>query len=327
MPIIGKSPSFVSAMTLIERFAPSEMPVLVQGETGTGKEMAARALHYSSPRRSMPFVPINCGALPDSLVENELFGHQKGAYTDAKAARRGLIALAEHGTLFLDEVDTLTAKGQVLLLRFLQDRSYRPIGSDRLCTADVRIVAASNADLEELCQQGRFRLDLYYRLKVLHVLLPPLRDRLQDIPALAQHFLQACSASMARPLKPLSAQVMQWLAEHHWPGNVRELESVIYRAYLLSDGPAIELNSIPEAIAAPGFHDGGQIGTDFSEAKAKVIARFEIAYLAEVMRRADGNVTVAAKIAGTERRYLGKLLKKHQMSKALRPSNFELKSA
>ena len=325
MPIIGISPSFVAAMALIERYAPSELPVLVEGETGTGKEMAARALHYSSTRRGMPFVPINCGALPDSLVENELFGHQKGAYTDAKAAQRGLIALAERGTLFLDEVDTLSAKGQVLLLRFLQDRSYRPIGSDRLCTADVRIVAATNANLEELARQGRFRIDLYYRLKVLHVALPPLRERMQDIPALAEHFLCACSTSMGRPQKALSADTLQWLIGHQWPGNVRELESVIYRAYLLSDGPAIELSSIPDALLAPG-HSAGSTEIDFSRAKAKVIARFEVAYLADVMRRADGNVTVAAKIAGTERRYLGKLLKKHRMSKSATEKNCALNS-
>jgi two-component system, NtrC family, response regulator GlrR len=327
MPIIGKSPSFVAAMALIERYAPSELPVLVEGETGTGKEMAARALHYSSPRQGMPFVPINCGALPDSLVENELFGHQKGAYTDAKAAQRGLIALAERGTLFLDEVDTLSAKGQVLLLRFLQDRSYRPIGSDRLHTADVRIVAATNADLEELARQGRFRLDLYYRLKVLHVVLPPLRERVQDIPALAQHFLGACSVSMGRPQKMLNGESLQWLTEHRWPGNVRELESVIYRAYLLSDGDAIEIASIPEALGAPSLRYANTAETDFSKAKAKVIARFEVAYLADVMRRAQGNVTVAAKIAGTERRYLGKLLKKHRMSKSATDSAYALNSA
>lgn len=316
MPIIGSSPSFVSAMALIERFAPSELPVLIEGETGTGKEMAARALHYSSPRRGMPFVPINCGALPDSLVENELFGHQKGAYTDAKSAQRGLVALAEHGTLFLDEVDTLSAKGQVLLLRFLQDHMYRPIGSDRVYAADVRIVAATNADLGELARQGKFRLDLFYRLKVLHVPLPPLREREQDIPALANHFLNACSASMGRALKPFSAPVLQWLVQQAWPGNVRELESVVYRAYLLSDGPSIELECIPEAAESLKIEGVPTADIDFSKAKAKVIARFEIAYLSEVMRRADGNVTVAAKIAGTERRYLGKLLKKHRLSKS-----------
>src|SRR5215470_14387370 len=208
--MIGQSRAFSDALSLIEKIARYDAPVLIEGETGTGKELAARAIHYGGTRRNGPFIPVNCGAIPDALVENELFGHRRGAYTDAKLEQTGVIAHAEHGTLFLDEVDALTPKSQVILLRFLQDQQYRPLGGSEARSADVRVIAASNASLASLTERGAFRLDLLFRLKVLHITMPPLRDRHGDVAVLSAHFLGACAQRFAAGHKRLHPATADW---------------------------------------------------------------------------------------------------------------------
>ena len=315
--IIGASPAFLVTLAQIRRVAASEAPVLIEGETGTGKELAARAVHYWGVRRIGPFVPINCGALPDHLLEAELFGHERGAFTDAKLARRGLLAQAHGGTLFLDEVDALSPKAQVTLLRFLQDQRYRPLGSSRELQSDVRIVAATNQPLADALTLGHFRADLMYRLKILHVELPPLREREGDAQLLARHFVTELGAKYQLPPKAFDAATLAWIRSAQWPGNVRELENWVHRELLMADGPTIR--------AAPGSgphdrvadsaqpHDAAPVAmiSTFRRAKAEAVRRFEREYALMVMKQAHGNVTRAAHLAGKERRAFGKLLKKH----------------
>jgi DNA-binding NtrC family response regulator len=235
--LIGESTVFQTLLAAINKIAGYDATVLITGETGSGKELAARAIHYQGKRGNKPFIPVNCGALPDHLIENELFGHSRGAYTDARENQSGLIAQAEGGTLFLDEVDALSPKAQVSLLRFLQDGKYRPLGGSRLESADVRILAASNISLQELVDQERFRADLHYRLNVMELAVPPLRTRGDDVVLLARHFIAeaACRYNMTR--MELHPDTLPWLASQPWPGNVRELQNRIQREFLMCDGP------------------------------------------------------------------------------------------
>jgi DNA-binding NtrC family response regulator len=319
--MIGDSPQFRSAVALLRRFASCDAPVLIEGETGTGKELAAREIHYSSARQGQPFIPVNCGALPDALIEDELFGHVRGAFTDARTGREGLVEIAGGGTLFLDEVDTLAAKGQVTLLRFLQDRRYRSVGSTETRTTDVRVVAASNSQLSELVERGSFRRDLLYRLNTLRVRLPALRERIGDVPLLCSHFLRSAALNLNRPLPSLTPEAQTALIHHPWPGNIRELESVIFRAVLLADGRAIGMSilDLPASTQSSEARAEGDDGASssansferFGRAKSRAIAAFEVGYLTEAIRRSNGSITLAAKLSGTERRQLGKLLKKH----------------
>jgi DNA-binding NtrC family response regulator len=315
--MIGSSPAFHDAKRMIERIARCDATVLIEGETGTGKELAARAIHYGGARRDGPFVPVNCGAVPDALIENELFGHCKGAYTDARTDHPGLIRLAHRGTLFLDEIDALSAKGQVTLLRFLQDQEFRPLGARAAQAGDVRIVAAANRSLDRLAQAGEFRADLLYRVKLMYVELPPLRARPGDIPLLAGHFLAAASARFGLPVRRLHADTLAWFRRYRWPGNIRELENLIFREALLADdevlrvGPPLELVAPPEPAADPAE----PAERDFNRAKARAIQEFERRFLARIMFQANGNVSAAARIVGKERRCLGKLLKKHGLDR------------
>ncbi|HJW11507.1 MAG TPA: sigma-54 dependent transcriptional regulator [Albitalea sp.] len=307
--IVGASPAFLALLAQLRRVAASDAPVLIEGETGSGKELAARAVHYWGTRSAGPFVPVNCGALPDHLLEAELFGHERGAFTDAKLARRGLVAEANGGTLFLDEVDALSAKAQIALLRFLQDQRYRPLGSARELCTNVRLIAATNQPLADAAQQGRFRSDLMYRLKILHLELPPLRERPGDAEQLARHFAAVFCAKYRMPLKSFDAATMAWIARHPWPGNVRELENWVHRELLMADG--LTIRAMPPASAdAPEQTDAPAIA-NFQHAKAEAVRRFEHDYVLAVLRQASGNVTRAAQIAGKERRAFGKLLKKH----------------
>ena len=317
--MIGQSKVFLETLRLVEKISNCDAPVVIEGETGTGKELVARAIHYGGARREYPFVPINCGAIPDVLVENELFGHKQGAYTGAQSDNAGLVAQAQHGTLFLDEVDTLTPKAQVTLLRFLQDHLYRPIGAGKTRSADVRVVVASNTDLEKRVKEGSFRLDLLHRLKMLYLKLAPLRERHGDAVLLANHFLHACAARFGRGDKTLHPETVAWFDQYCWPGNIRELENLICREYLLEDGAVIRFES-------PAFaNEDRRIGIDrrrailtamdFTKAKNHVIEEFEQCYLAEMLIKAHGNVTKAAELAGKERRAFGKLLKKYDMDK------------
>jgi len=312
--MVGRSETFEASLRLIEKFGRWDAPVLIEGETGTGKELAARAIHYGGTRCDGPFIPVNCGAIPDSLIENELFGHKGGAYTDARRDQLGLVAQAQHGTLFLDEVDSLSTKAQVTLLRFLQDRQYRQLGGSKAYTADVRLITATNAELMALIRTGAFRLDLFYRIRLLHMKLPPLRERGADVVLLAGHVLKTCIAQFGMERR-FGAGTLAWLPRYHWPGNVRELENLVFREYLLADGAEIEIPSPLEAgvpappVAPPAVAPPERDG--FRAAKDAAIDAFERGYLRNVLASASGNVTHAARIAGKERRAFGKLLKKH----------------
>jgi DNA-binding NtrC family response regulator len=310
--LIGQSPAFIAALGLIGKFARCDATILVQGETGTGKELAARAIHYLSQRRGFPFIPVNCGALPDALVENELFGHVRGAYTDARESQNGLVADAEGGTLFLDEIEALSARAQVVLLRFLQDHEYRQLGGRSQLRSNVRIVAASNADLTELVRSGAFREDLLYRLAILSLKMPALRHRPGDPFLLAQHFIRRFASQYQQPELELDKHAIDILAAHHWPGNVRELENGVHRAFLLADCGAIGL-ATPWQQGITGAQDvpGTLTQLCFQEAKALALAEFERTYLKQLLGRSHGNVSLAARISGKERSRLTKLMKKH----------------
>ena len=235
LSLIGECPSFLDALDRLKRFTRCDAPVLIEGETGTGKELAARAVHYLSERREHPFIPVNCGALPDALLENELFGHAKGAFTDARESYTGLIAQAEQGTLFLDEVESLSPRAQVALLRFLQEMEYRPLGSPRTLQANVRVIGATNLSLEGMQAQGHFRQDLLYRLNIMPVRLPPLRERADDVLLLAEHFLAGLRRRYGRPDRYLHEDFLAWMRRHDWPGNIRELENLLHRQFLLAE--------------------------------------------------------------------------------------------
>jgi two-component system response regulator GlrR len=315
--LIGQSPVFLAAVRLIHRIARSDATALIQGETGTGKELAARAIHYLGDRRDHPFVAVNCGAIPDHLIENELFGHSRGAYTDARDATGGVIASAGNGTLFLDEVENLSPKAQVTLLRFLQDGSFRPLGGGQAISVNVRVVAATNIELSDLVRSGSFRADLMYRLRLLTVTMPPLRQRPSDIAVLARHFLQQFAARYDRTDCLLDPPAIAALERYAWPGNVRELENVIHREFLLSDDDTLWIRDFTfepaERTAAGAIIDtcGDNAELGFGAAKARAIEAFERGYLLRALSRSGGNVSAAARNSGKERRAFGKLLKKH----------------
>jgi DNA-binding NtrC family response regulator len=311
--LIGRSPAFLTAIAAIPAIARSEGPVLITGETGTGKELVARAIHYLSPRADRPFVAVNCGLLTDTLLEDELFGHERGAFTDARERRTGLMAEAERGTLLLDEVDTLTPRGQIALLRVLQDSSYRPVGSSRERSADVRFIAATNTALRELVRSGAFRTDLYYRLCVFPVTLPPLRDRREDVPVLAQYFLHRY-AVRRHPEPALTPSAEAALLAHDFPGNVRELENTMMRAAQLAQSGLIEATDLGlpgSAVGQPVPLPSAADVRTFRVLKKIAIETFERDYLTTLMREVRGNITRAARVAGKERRELARLLKKH----------------
>ena len=306
--LVGRSPLFVEAVRRLPCIAKDRAAVLIEGETGTGKELAARALHYLGPRAGFPFAAVNCGALPETLLEDELFGHERGAFTDARGRREGLIAQAEKGTLFLDEIDSLSRKAQVSLLRVLQEGRYRPVGSSEERCADVRVVAATNAPLDQLVHTGAFRADLYYRLCVFRVHIPPLRQRPEDVPLLAAHFLEK-HARHDEPALVLSPEALAALVVYDWPGNVREVENVMIRAGRLCRNARIETEDLGLRAAAPA----SSAFSSFQVMKQAAVRDFERGYLRQLMAAHQGNVTRAARTAGNDRRELGKLLKKHHI--------------
>jgi DNA-binding NtrC family response regulator len=314
--LVGRSRALLEAIASIPAIASSDASTLITGETGTGKELVARAIHYLSKRAKNPFVALNCGSLPESLVEEELFGHERGAFTGALSSRRGLIAEADKGTLFLDEINGMPEKAQVALLRVLQEKRFRAIGSNIEHKVDVRVLAASNEAPEKLANSQRFRKDLYYRICIFSVRLPPLRERMSDITLLAEHFLEKHDAPGLR----LSSEAITALQNHDWPGNVRELESCIIRATHLCTGGLICVSDLFED---PGIAARPECIVDiktepFKCAKQRIINDFERKYLVDLISSHQGNVTQAARAAGKERRDLGKLLKKHQVD----PGNF-----
>lgn len=314
--LIGESRIFRAAIGKIPRLAQCDACVLVAGETGTGKEMCARAIHYLSPRAHRPFVPVNCGAIPGELIENELFGHERGAYTDAAKAQPGLIREAEGGSLFLDEIDSMPPAAQVKLLRFLQEKEYRPLGSSKSVMADVRVIAATNANLDDALKRGRLRQDLYYRLNVITLTLPPLRERREDIPPLARHFLAKYAAQFDSPATDLSDRSLRFLLAHDWPGNVRELENMIARGVAMTDRELIE----PDDLEAPNPNAAEASAPTPSLREAK--AQFERSYIENLLLLHHGNITRAAETARKDRRAFWELMRKHKIDACrFKPAN------
>ena len=309
--LLGRDAFFLAEINKIPIVAKSDISVLISGETGTGKEMVARAIHYLSPRATKPFVPLNCGAIPVELLENELFGHEHGAFTGAGGSRIGLIQEADKGTLFLDEVDSLPALAQVKLLRFLQEKEYRPLGSTKTRKGDVRIIAASNANLEQSVASGVLRRDLYYRLNVVPIVLPPLRERSIDIPLLARHFLSVHAARLNSPAESFSPEAEEKLLHYSWPGNVRELEHVVERIVVLCNHLVIH----EDQIVFPGEKDRSDqpARLSFRQAKANAVAAFETKYIQDLLVLHKGNISRAAKAADKERRTFWELLRKHHI--------------
>lgn len=320
--LIGTSRCFLQVKGKIPLLSRSKSTVLISGETGTGKELFARALHYSGERRVKPFVPVNCAALPDHLVENELFGHSKGAFTGALIEKHGLFHEADGGTLFLDEINSLNMAVQSKLLRVLQDQEFRPLGSTKSRAVDVKIVVATNTDLRYLVETRQFREDLFYRLNVLSVVLPPLRDRKEDIPELAGHFLTHAAEEFGKGVVRLSPGAIKKLVNYAWPGNVRELQGVLHRAVALTMGDmlrAFDLDlpddeSTGSAAAVVPEMTVTELGA-FQAMKAKMIDDFERMYLSQILTVHHGNISQAARAAKKERRAFQRLLHKHGLDR------------
>lgn len=307
--LVGQSSAFQAVLKKISTLARCDASVLILGGTGTGKELCARAIHYLSTRTQKPFVPVNCGAIPNELVENELFGHVQGAFTGASTPQKGLIAEANGGTLFLDEVACLPLLAQVKLLRFLQERQYRPLGARKSQHVSLRIIAATNVDLAQAVEAGIFRQDLYYRLKVLSIDLPTLRQRPDDIPLLAWHFLRKYADEFNKSVRTFSEEALQLLVNYDWPGNIRELEHSIAGAVALTETDTVEVDdlSIPKT-PVPGPLE------PFQEAKARIVAQFEKSYIQLALATHQGNITKAARTAGKDRRAFWQLMRKHRIS-------------
>lgn len=306
-PLVGKSPCFEAEVGKIPLVAKCDASVLICGETGTGKEIFARAVHYLSPRAAKPFIPVSCGAIPVDLMENELFGHARGAYTGAAEFQPGLIREAEGGTLFLDDIDCLPLLAQVKVLRLLQEKEYRELGSTKVRQADIRLIAATNLDLERAVREGKFRQDLYYRLNIIPLALPPLRERMEDILLLARHFLDKYSTELNKPVQDFSPEAMQRLLVHDWPGNVRELENVIERAVIFSRQSFIQKADIQLPPSGPSPQES------FKTAKAKAVEQFERKFIQGLLLANGGNITQAARAADKNRRAFWELIRKHKI--------------
>jgi DNA-binding NtrC family response regulator len=304
--VIGHSESIRRLLMRLPKLSASDAGIMISGETGTGKEVFAQAVHRLSDRASKPWVPINCGAIPVDLMEGELFGHVRGAYTSATSSRTGLVEEADGGTLFLDDVDCLPLAAQAKLLRLLQEREFRPVGSNSLRHADIRVVAASNRDLESDAGRGLFRKDLFYRLTALSFTLPPLRERREDIPPLAAHFARQYAHQLHKPMPGITPQALRVLSWHDWPGNVRELQHTIHRAVLLSSGAMLD----PGDFQLDGAGESAG-GASFSDAKARVVRDFERGYIRDALARCNGNITTAARESGKHRRAFFELMRKH----------------
>ena len=299
--ILGKSRAMQGVFDLIRRVADSPTNVLITGDSGTGKELVAKAIHYNSDRREASFVPVNCAAIPDQLLESELFGHMRGAFTDAKTDHRGLFEEAQKGTLFLDEISELPLMLQAKLLRAIQEREIRRVGASRSVPVDVRIIAATNLNLPEEVKDKRFREDLYYRLNVIEIRLPPLRERREDIPLLADAFLQKCIKANRKPLSGMTESTLALLIDHSWPGNVRELENVIERAVTLARGDRLTPDDLPPAIL--GTHGDRHLLADAAE-RILTLDEMEKTYVKKILEQAGGNKYQAAQLLGIDRKTL-----------------------
>jgi two-component system, NtrC family, response regulator PilR len=314
--IIGRSDAMLAVFKMIETVARTNSTILLTGESGTGKGLVAQAIHFNSLRRDKPMVSLNCGAMPEALLESELFGHMRGAYTSADSNKKGLLEVAERGTIFLDEIGEMSAVMQVKLLRVLQERRFRRVGGLEELTADIRVIAATNQDLARLITEGRFREDLFYRINVIPISLPPLRERREDIPLLADHFLAKYAEQMDKPIAAISHDAMELLVHHEWPGNIRELENVLERAVALESTETILPESLPASVRgesaravqppADGLPDGG---FDL-EAHVKEIER---GYIAEALKRAGGVQVKAAELLGMSFRSFRYYVKKYNL--------------
>ena len=305
--IIGRSAVMQGIFGMIRRLAGSSASVLVTGDSGTGKELIARSLHFTSPRKNQPFVPINCAAIPDALLESELFGYKRGAFTDARTDRAGIFLEAEGGTIFLDEIAELSPALQAKLLRVLQDREIRPLGGNRAEKIDVRVIAATNRNLDARLESGAFREDLYYRLNVIHIHLPPLRERAEDILPLGEHFLAAATARTGKAIRALSPAVKKALLGYHWPGNVRELENVVERAVALAGGEIIEMDDLPGMVRERKRADN--LGSAL--ARGMTLEELEREYIERVVVAEGGNKTRAAQKLGLDRKTLYRKLEEY----------------
>ncbi|MBI4237477.1 MAG: sigma-54-dependent Fis family transcriptional regulator [Deltaproteobacteria bacterium] len=314
--IVGKSRKTQEVFQTIESVAATTSTVLILGESGTGKELVARAIHQRSKRSTRPFVIINCAALPEPLLESELFGHQRGSFTGAIAEKKGLFEEADGGTIFLDEIGEIPSSIQVKLLRALQEGEIRPVGGNQSRHIDVRLLAATNRELAQSVKEGKFREDLYYRLNVIQVTMPPLRDRPEDIPLLAYHFLQKYSKKMEKEVTKIAIDALQVMQNYQWVGNVRELENVIERAVVLVTGDTVTVRDLPPRILGESFYLAEEpVATDLSqfnyqEAKDRAMWAFNRAYLSNLLRQTNGNLSYAAQKAGMDRSNFKKIVKK-----------------
>jgi two-component system, NtrC family, response regulator PilR len=318
--IIGQSPKMRAIFDMIQTVAPQTSRILITGESGTGKELVARAIHENSSRASAPFITINCGAFPETLLESELFGYMKGAFTGANENRRGLFQAAHGGTLFMDEIGNMNLAMQVKLYRVLQEGKVRPLGSNDEMDVDVRVITATNKDLEKAIAANEFREDLFYRLSVIPIHVPPLRDRRDDIPLLARHFLERFRKQMEKPVEAISPQAMTRLESYDWPGNVRELENTIERAVALESGPEISVTVLPERIATSKTEvTSGSVVSNVSEFPSggidfeAVLAGTEKQYLQAALEKSDGVRTRAAELLKISYRSFRHYAKKHEL--------------
>ncbi len=318
--LIGDSPAIREVYRLVRRAAPTDATVLVTGESGTGKELVARAVHAESRRARGPFVALNCSALPGELVESELFGHLKGAFTGADRDREGLFEAADGGTIFLDEVGDLAANAQAKLLRVLEERQVTRVGATRPTSVDVRVVAATHQPLERLAAEGRFREDLLFRLQVIQVHLPPLRERREDVAALAVHFVRDFADRYGRPVGALSDAARRALLAHDWPGNVRELRNAVERAVVMAEGETLELGDLPPQVAGSSAPlrpaDAALADLPWAEARGRALDAFDRSFLAAALERHGGNVSRTARAVGLHRQSLQKLLRRLGLSAA-----------
>lgn len=312
--IIGKSAVIQNVFEMISRVADGESNITIIGESGTGKELVARSIHAHSQRKNKAFVPVNCGAFPENLFESELFGYEKGAFTGAERRKPGLFEYANEGTFFLDEICELSPALQVKLLRMLQDRKIRRVGGTELVDVDVRIISATNRNMEEALKDGSLREDLYYRLNVISIHLPPLRERREDIPLLANYFIEKFAKLTPKEIKGISDDALRCLEDYAWPGNVRELENIIERAVTLAKEEWIQTNDLPEnVVGLKRDLESVQIDLPLKKAKEAIVAHFEREYLTKMLSRHNGNVSRAAKDSGVDRRTFHRLINRHQI--------------
>jgi DNA-binding NtrC family response regulator len=318
--IIGNSPKMEEVYKLIRKVAPTDSTVLIRGESGTGKELIARAIHFNSHRRQKPFVPVDCGVLAQELLESELFGHVKGSFTGAIVTKPGLFEIADGGSIFLDEIGDTSLNFQSKLLRVIQEREFTPVGEVKSKKVDLRFIVATNKDLEKLVEQKQFREDLFYRLNVFSITIPPLREKKDDIPLLAYHFLRKYAKEMKKNIKSISVDGMNMLIAYSWPGNVRQLENVIERAIVMAEGNTITTEHFPFAVRAEIAHPNTPIpknSKDLKEIKKKVrefaVESIEKSFILDALTRNDWNITRSAKDVGMQRSNFQALMRKYKI--------------